>query len=1573
MDMVGSVLSSTLDKLAPTVYAQGGGYSGTDFGFDELWSEPRNFAGSPRNRATEPTGLGSVLPEGSNSNFAVPLVTMGGRGLGAGLTLFYNSRVWSQHGNAVTFSPVGGFPFAGFSLGFGRILTYGPSSNTKLVLVDPDGTVHYLGSGNAYTTGTYQTSDGTHITYVGSAAYGGSLYYNDGTKVTYYLYNNRLLPMQVQDSNGNYTQIAYRYGVASPLAIDFVTDTQGRQIHFNYNGAGNLISITAPGYGGTAENPVTRTVAQFDYQSRTLSYSFSGLTVENAPTGAVNVLRHVRFPGTSTGLLYSYSDYGMIYNVSNRRQMTIDGNGVISDGVESASVALNYPTSGSTVLSGAPAFTQRTESGTNSPTSVYTYSSTEDIVALTKTFTVTRPDSSTLNLTRSTNAASAANGLLVQSEIKNSSGGSMSKSVTAYANDPGGSVQPQSVISYDDANAPAKIDFNYDAYGNVTNKREYGFQIAGAWQVRRRTNYTYLTAVNYINNYLRSLVTEAKVYDALENTNDADDLVIAKTSYVYDDYAVTGGMNDYGCCGGGCLCPDSPGHNNSYNSSYTVRGNITGTTQWIDIAGNTTLPTRLKQYDMFGNVLSEMVSCCNQKVFTYVENDYWANPPTVTDGYPQSLHLTGSTTYDFNTGLPMYTSYANLGTTGFYYDAALRLIRKTSPTQESDTASYDDAAMTASFTRAGLGTMTNTSDGFARVIQTVDPSNGQVNTSYDAMGRVASRTNPFTAGGTPGPATTLQYDVLGRATSSTLPGGNTVQNTYSGAMVTMTDQVNRKIKRETDGLGRLVKVTEQDSNGALTQETNYSHNLLDKLTLVNQGNQMRAFKYDALGRLLFERIPEQTATINDGSGTYWTMKYTFTDFNAVATRTDARGVITNYGYDAMNRRISTSYNTAFAGGVAATPSVGLSYDFDNLSPTNGLPLTVTVTDPQTETVVYRESYGYNDTYKRLSSITREIEARSYTTSYQYGAGDLRSQITYPTGRVVNINRDSVGRVISLTDASSASYLSGVGYDAAGQVTGVTLGNGVAESYGYDANRMQLITYNATAPGGALGGLMQLSYVYQATAGQSGAGTTAGNAGQLTSMFGTIAGIPEGASYSYDVIGRLATSYTGTNNQSAYRRYGYDRWGNRAGVWDAVSGGNQIQSVTLEQSGGAPTNRITRVTNNGSTVNYSYDAAGNVTSDGVHSYQYDAENRVVNADGGATARYAYDHHNRRYKKTVGSAVTHYVWEGSQVIAEYDANTSWVIAQYVYYGSRMIGRVTGASTQYFLSDRLSTRLVLDGSGNVIGRQGHLPFGEDFGASGTQEKHHLTGYERDAETGLDHAINRGLSFVTGRFQSADPYRPSGHLIDPRSWNRYSYTRNNPINRVDRFGLQDGDPEPFECTNCTIDVNGNSGGDHIDYGRGDINLDLISPPAGGGQSRWEVFWNELTPCERRVAVLGYPLANWAVEETRHIADDVGQALGGGDDNYANAVRHCVWSCLMTIKISLGAATAWGNAHECDGQSNPLTDNADPRIAASSRMDLHNNDVGRTIGYNLGHSGSDKECIKQCKASNDLQRAPKP
>ncbi len=65
-----------------------------------------------------------------------------------------------------------------------------------------------------------------------------------------------------------------------------------------------------------------------------------------------------------------------------------------------------------------------------------------------------------------------------------------------------------------------------------------------------------------------------------------------------------------------------------------------------------------------------------------------------------------------------------------------------------------------------------------------------------------------------------------------------------------------------------------------------------------------------------------------------------------------------------------------------------------------------------------------------------------------------------------------------------------------------------------------------------------------------------------------------------------------------------------------------------------------------------------------------------------------------------------------------------------------------------------------------------------------HEFTGHERDAETGLDYMKARYFSSEgLQRFMSVDP----GIDIDlpvPQSWNKYTYVRNNPVNRTDPTG---------------------------------------------------------------------------------------------------------------------------------------------------------------------------------------------
>jgi RHS repeat-associated protein len=56
----------------------------------------------------------------------------------------------------------------------------------------------------------------------------------------------------------------------------------------------------------------------------------------------------------------------------------------------------------------------------------------------------------------------------------------------------------------------------------------------------------------------------------------------------------------------------------------------------------------------------------------------------------------------------------------------------------------------------------------------------------------------------------------------------------------------------------------------------------------------------------------------------------------------------------------------------------------------------------------------------------------------------------------------------------------------------------------------------------------------------------------------------------------------------------------------------------------------------------------------------------------------------------------------------------------------------------------------------------------------------YFRDGG-GLDYADQRYYQSGWGRFLTPDPYQASGGVGDPGSWNRYAYTRGDPVNRYD------------------------------------------------------------------------------------------------------------------------------------------------------------------------------------------------
>jgi RHS repeat-associated protein len=303
-------------------------------------------------------------------------------------------------------------------------------------------------------------------------------------------------------------------------------------------------------------------------------------------------------------------------------------------------------------------------------------------------------------------------------------------------------------------------------------------------------------------------------------------------------------------------------------------------------------------------------------------------------------------------------------------------------------------------------------------------------------------------------------------------------------------------------------------------------------------------------------------------------------------------------------------------------------------------------------------------------------------------------------------------------------------------------------------------------------LLSLKYDYTTTA-------VPGNNGQIQVMHyctGSPATCTDDATkteqFTYDAWSRLSAAQT--TNTTAAGTWGlgwaYDRLGNR---WQqfVTAGSAPSPSVSFDQN----TNRIV-------TSGYGYDAAGNMTNDSLHTYAFDAENRITQVDGGTTAANTYLG-ALRVKKVAGSTTTVYVYSGSKPIAEYVGGT--LSKEYIYGGSGLLATIAGSTVTYEHPDHLSIRAESDSSGNLIRSYGHFPFGETWyeNPSSPAGKWDFTSYERDSESGLDYAQFRYDSSRLGRFMSPDPM--GGSTTDPQSLNRYTYTRNDPVNLTDPSGM--------------------------------------------------------------------------------------------------------------------------------------------------------------------------------------------
>jgi RHS repeat-associated protein len=203
------------------------------------------------------------------------------------------------------------------------------------------------------------------------------------------------------------------------------------------------------------------------------------------------------------------------------------------------------------------------------------------------------------------------------------------------------------------------------------------------------------------------------------------------------------------------------------------------------------------------------------------------------------------------------------------------------------------------------------------------------------------------------------------------------------------------------------------------------------------------------------------------------------------------------------------------------------------------------------------------------------------------------------------------------------------------------------------------------------------------------------------------------------------------------------------------------------------------------TNYTYDNNGNrltqVVGGTTSKYIYDFENRLTSLSQGASilGNYTYSPLGQRIQKVESGATTTYLNNGVNVLYE---KIGTIINDYVFTSKFLLSKLSGGNMYYFHQDVLGgTRLVTIGSTTSFSTN-YQPFGQQFGARGTDPNYKYTGKPQDTASGLYYYGARYLDVSTGRFISRDP--ASQQLSDPQSHCQYSYVRSNPESYLDPSG---------------------------------------------------------------------------------------------------------------------------------------------------------------------------------------------
>lgn len=471
---------------------------------------------------------------------------------------------------------------------------------------------------------------------------------------------------------------------------------------------------------------------------------------------------------------------------------------------------------------------------------------------------------------------------------------------------------------------------------------------------------------------------------------------------------------------------------------------------------------------------------------------------------------------------------------------------------------------------------------------------------------------------------------------------------------------------------------------------------------------------------------------------------------------DAKGNRTSYEYDGFGRRTKIRYPTASNGSVSS------STDYEQFG-----------YDAASNVTWFRNRAGEAVTRGYvLGRLTSETAPSPFTgRSYVYDhLGRMQSATT--GGRTVSFTYDAFGNLRTQTNALGTLTSE---YDLAGNRTRLIYPGGFSIDYAYDATSS--IT-GIRETGQSSGPGVLATFVYD-------------NLGRRTAYGrgnGTI------ANYSYDAGARFAglsqdLAGTAYDLSLTYNYNAADQLTRRLGQNAAYAWTEQYDVVRPYTANG-----LNQYTQSGP-VSLFYDTRGNLTTSGADSFQYNHLNALVSATvGGATSTLEYDALGN-LERVAGAGTTRFLYDGSDLIAEYDANGN-VLRRYVHGlgDDEPLVWYEGAGTadrRWLIADEAGSIVaVTDAAGAKLGINSYDPFGlpdpDNIG------RFQFSGQAWMPELGLYYFKARFYSAALGRFLQPDPLGYVDGL------NLYAYVGNDPLNDWDPTGMCSGAESNRDGTPC-------------------------------------------------------------------------------------------------------------------------------------------------------------------------------